>query len=99
MQMCWMFRCFLMRGEAYRPLPLKNLTEKPIRLILDLSAYFQQQNSLDQEKRNGAYQKISSVVCADDKKLAESFPERHFLRSCYYFCIRVVFLAIWRIVK
>lgn len=43
---------FLLRGETYRTLPLKNLTEEQIQLLLDLSAYFRQQNSQDREKKS-----------------------------------------------
>lgn len=31
---------FLLRGEAYRTLPLKNLTDEQTQLLLDLSVYF-----------------------------------------------------------
>lgn len=43
---------FLLRGEAYRTLPLKNLTDEQTQLLLDLSAYFRQQNSADREKKS-----------------------------------------------
>lgn len=43
---------YLLRGETYRTLPLKNLTEEQIQLLLDLSAYFRQQNSQDREKKS-----------------------------------------------
>lgn len=43
---------FLLRGETYRTLPLRNLTEDQIQLLLDLSAYFRQQNSQDREKKS-----------------------------------------------
>lgn len=42
---------FLLRGEAYRTLPLKSLTEEQIQLLLDLSTYFRRQNNLDREKK------------------------------------------------
>ena len=42
---------FLLRGETYRTLPLRNLTEEQIQLLLELSAYFRQQSSPDQEKK------------------------------------------------
>ena len=43
---------FLLRGEAYRTLPLKNLTDEQTQLLLDLSVYFRQQNSADREKKS-----------------------------------------------
>ena len=43
---------YLLRGETYRTLPLKNLTEEQIQLLLDLSAYFRQQNSQDREEKS-----------------------------------------------
>lgn len=43
---------FLLRGEAYRTLPLKNLTEEQIQLLFELSAYFRQQNSPSREKKS-----------------------------------------------
>ena len=42
---------FLLRGDAYRTLPLRNLTEDQIQLLLNLSTYFRQQNSLDKAKK------------------------------------------------
>lgn len=41
----------MLRGETYRTLPLRNLTEEQIQLLLDLSAYFRRNNGLDQEKK------------------------------------------------
>ena len=43
---------FLLRGEAYRTLPLKNLTDEQTQLLLDLSVYFRQQNSADRGKKS-----------------------------------------------
>lgn len=43
---------FLLRGEAYRTLPLKNLTDEQTQLLLDLSVYFRQQNSSAREKKS-----------------------------------------------
>lgn len=42
---------FLLRGETYRTLPLRNLTEDQIQLLLDFSTYFRQQNGSHQEKK------------------------------------------------
>ena len=42
---------FFLCGETYRTLPLTNLTEEQIQLLLDLSAYFRRNNGLDQEKK------------------------------------------------
>ena len=42
---------FLLRGETYRTLPLRNLTEEQIQLLLELSTYFRQQNSSNREKK------------------------------------------------
>ena len=43
---------FLLRGETYQTLPLKNFTEEQIQLLLDLSVYFRQQNRPDREKKS-----------------------------------------------
>lgn len=43
---------FLLRGETYRTLPLKNLTEEQAQLLLDLSVYFRQQNRPDREMKS-----------------------------------------------
>ena len=43
---------FLLRGETYQTLPLKNLTEEQIQLLLGLSVYFRQQNRPDREKKS-----------------------------------------------
>lgn len=42
---------FLLRGETYRTLPLRNLTEDQIQLLLDFFTYFRQQNGSHQEKK------------------------------------------------
>lgn len=80
---------FLLRGETYRTLPLRNLTEEQIQLLLDLSAYFRRNNGLDQEKKGaGAYQGASGVVCADDERnlwLSLSLSD--------IFCARVIVFA------
>ena len=43
---------FLLRGETYQTLPLKNFTEEQIQLLLYLSVYFRQQNRPDREKKS-----------------------------------------------
>ena len=42
---------FLIRGNTYRTLPLKNLTEEQVQLLLDLSLYFRQQNRQDESEQ------------------------------------------------
>lgn len=88
---------FLLRGEAYRTLPLKNLTDEQTQLLLDLSVYFRQQNSSDREKKEyGTHQRTGGVICKVDERSVRINSMQHdaFLRSCCIFCIRAVFLVI-----
>lgn len=84
---------FLLRGEAYRTLPLKNLTDEQTQLLLDLSVYFRQQNSADREKEYGTHQRTGGVVCKVDERSVRINSMQHgafcvhavFLHSCCFF--------------
>ena len=77
---------FLLRGEAYRTLPLKNLTDEQTQLLLDLSVYFRQQNSADRGKKS--MEPTGGVVCKVDERSVRINSMQHDA-----FCVHAVFFA------